>query len=356
MRAEMSGQAGHACYPDETSHASSKMNKRIVLFLFAFAAAALAEEPAPEKLPKGWEAGLAGGVNAGLAAKYTADAGLNRDPDVFCVEDFESDKINVPYKEGNQWTKLLEITHKTAFLGKGSGVHVWSEGDSGGACRYWFPKEAHAGEHPAYFMRVYRKFDRSWHPGDVSKAVGLKGMGICCLKAKFDGRGGVTAGGTCDGTNWYAVEDQFVGYAGKGAGSQDGYYWFGHLYSYMPFPKEVVARPGEIKINDPPATRFSCYADPKTFVSYDQWHCFEVGLYLNTPGKRNGEARYWIDGVLQARATKMCFRTVADALPEVATMNLYRTTEKFPQKMTLWLDNLVIARRYIGPAKEKEGK
>jgi len=307
--------------------------------------------PVETPLPESWKEGLGEGVNLGLAAKHPNDVGLNKDPDVFVFEDFEGDKVSVPYKEGDKWTDVIKLTPDLPFLGKKCGARVWTSGQHGGACRYWFPPEAHKAEHPAYFIRMYRKFDRNWRPDDLAKKVGVKGMGICCLKAKFDGRGGAVAGGTCDGTNWYTVEDQLVGWAGKSAGSQDGYLWFSHLYSYMPFPKEVSAKLGDLNVNELPTTRFSCYAKKYEYIQYERWYCYEVGLYLNTPGKRDGEARYWIDGVLQARVTNMCFRTAADALPEIATLNLYRTTEKFDQPMTMWMDDLVIARRYIGPAK-----
>ncbi|MBA2482641.1 MAG: hypothetical protein H0V44_18415 [Planctomycetes bacterium] len=321
------------------------------LLLATGASGAAASKTTEIALPPNWNEGLAPGVNVGIAGQYAGDAGLAKDPDVFAVEDFEAGRVTLAYTEGDAWDAMIRVTTSTPHGGASSGEITWQQGDNGGANRYWLPKKALAADHPAYFLRAYRRFDRGFFPGDVSKKVGLKGMGICCLAAKFDGRGGVKSGGACDGTNWYTVEDQFVGYAGNGAGNQDGYYWFGHLYSYEPFPDKAVAKVGELKINDPPTTRWSSYAEPKKFITYDTWNCYEVGLYLNTPGKPDGEARYWIDGELQSRVTGICFRTVPQALPEIATLNLYRTTENFPQKMTLWMDDIVIARRYIGPMK-----
>jgi hypothetical protein len=309
---------------------------------------------APEgTLPKGWEEGLAPGANWGLAARYPLDDGIERDPDVFVFEGFEKGKVMIPCKEGNRFETFFKITDAAPFSGKSCSETLWKQGGMGGAARFSLPPSAHQGPNPSYFLRAYRKFDRSFYPGDAKRAVGLKGMGICGYNSKSETRGEAKAGGTCDGTNWYTVEDQFVGWEGRGAGSQDGYYWFGHMYSYMPFPKEAVAKPGEIKVNKPPTTRFSCYSNPKQYVAYDKWVCFEVGLYLNTPGKRDGEARYWVDGVLHARATNLCFRTIPEALPTVATFNMYRTTADFPQTMKLWMDNIVVARRYIGPVKTK---
>jgi hypothetical protein len=74
-------------------------------------------------------------------------------------------------------------------------------------------------------------------------------------------------------------------------------------------------------------------------------------LYLNTPGENDGEARFWIDGVLQSRATNMRFRDLEDLTPEYVQLNLHRTTDNFPQTMVRYVDNIVIATRYIGPVK-----
>jgi hypothetical protein len=45
----------------------------------------------------------------------------------------------------------------------------------------------------------------------------------------------------------------------------------------------------------------------------------------------------------------MGYRDIADLLPTHMHLNLYRTTEYFPQTMIRWCDNIVLARRYIGP-------
>lgn len=74
-------------------------------------------------------------------------------------------------------------------------------------------------------------------------------------------------------------------------------------------------------------------------------------MYLNTPGQSAGEARLWVDAVLESRTTNMRFRDLEGQKPNAMHLNLHRTTENFPQTMLRWVDNIVLARRYIGPVK-----
>ena len=110
---------------------------------------------------------------------------------------------------------------------------------------------------------------------------------------------------------------------------------------------------GEVEVTNPSVGdapyRFSSYADPFDYITFNTWRCYEVGLYLNTPGQNDGEARFWIDGVLQSRVTNMRYRDVADLIPTNMQVNLHRTTADFPHTMTRWMDNIVMSRRYIGP-------
>jgi hypothetical protein len=155
---------------------------------------------------------------------------------------------------------------------------------------------------------------------------------------------------------WYDVSCQFVGWGpSQKPQANDGFLWVGHLYSYNPHPEEAFAALGTIKLSDPPdgtkSCRFSSYADPFEYIAFLSWRCYELGLYLNTPGANDGEARFWIDGVLQSRTTHMRFRDIPERLPTSMHLNLYRTTEDFPQTMTRWVDNIVLAKRYIGPVR-----
>ncbi len=187
-------------------------------------------------------------------------------------------------------------------------------------------------------MRVCYNFDKSFHPGDQSVGVGVKGFGIYA-----EGEGTTE-------TTWYNTSVQFVGWGGSSKPqANDGYLWVGHLYSYNPHPDEAVATVGEL--DNVSEYRFSAYATPFDYIRFNTWRCYEVGLYLNTPGENDGEARFWIDGVLQSRVTHMRFRDSITPRPDKVNISLHRVTENIPHTMTRWMDNIVIARRYIGPVK-----
>lgn len=306
-----------------------------------------------DALPEHWQAGLAPGVNWGLAVDYLDDVGISDHPDVFAAEDFEAGEVTIITEE-DRYAQNVTVVASEAYTGTYAGEHRWPEGLNGPTCRYPLSQDAHGGEmRPAYFLRMAFKFDPSFHPGDVSRGVGVKGFGIYCEL----GPSGVNV--PCDGTNWYDAAVQFVGWGpSQKPEANDGYLWVGHLYSYNPYPDLAVAALGEILVSDPAVGdrpyRFSSYADPFWYLRFGDWHTYEVGLYLNTPEKRDGEARFWIDGILQSRVVGMGYRDVEALYPTSMHLNLHRTTESFPQDMVRWADNIVLARRYIGPVKLSE--
>jgi len=194
------------------------------------------------------------------------------------------------------------------------------------------------------------KYDGSFHPGDLDRGVGVKGFGIYCEQ----GESGADV--PCDGTNWYNAAVQYVGWGPSSKPeANDGFLWVGHLYSYNAYPERAVSALGELHVTDPATGsdpyRFSSYADPFFYIGFGDWHCYEAGLYLNDPGEHDGEAWFWIDGVLESRVTNMRFRDVEDLYPTSIHLNLHRTTDDFPHTMVRWADDIVIARRYIGPVR-----
>ena len=319
----------------------------VTLLSFILAACNVNEDMQHPKTP-GYEDGLGDGVNYGIAAQYPGDEGIENDPAVLAVENFEKGEVTI-YTEYNRYRDNVDVVDDEHFSGNYGGKHQWPEGLNGPTCRYPIPEKAHQGENPSYFVRMYFKYDSSFHPGDGMEPVGVKGFGIYNEKQ---------TGEPCDGTNWYCVSCQFVGWGpSQKPDANDGYLWFGHMYSYNPAPEEVYADVGKIKITNPAKGdkpyRFSIYSDPYKYIRFGEWYCYELGLYLNTPGKNDGEARFWINGVLQSRSTNMRFRDLEDLKPEYIQLNLHRTTENFPQTMVRYVDDIVIATRYIGPVKKK---
>ncbi len=305
-------------------------------------------------VPPHFKEGLEAGINLGLAAGYANDQGIQQNPYVLAAENFESGVVTIKTEE-DRYKQHVKVISGQGYNSSYAAEHSWVEGYNGPTCRYPIPESAHEGERNAYFVRMYFKFDKSFHPyygvqppTETYAGVGVKGFGI------YNEQGPSGTNIPCDGTNWYGASCQFVGWGPSAKEvANDKFLWFGHLYSYNPGADEAQATLGEIKVTNPPVGskpyRFSIYSDPYQYIHFDEWNCYEVGLYLNTPGKSDGEARFWINGILQSRATHMRFRDIEDLKPLTVHLNLHRTTEDFPQTMKRYADNIVIATRYIGP-------
>jgi hypothetical protein len=79
--------------------------------------------------------------------------------------------------------------------------------------------------------------------------------------------------------------------------------------------------------------------------------CLEFMLKHNTPGQPDGEQAFWIDGKLLGYWRGINWRKTESLKANALTLESYVTDSwtKNPTN-TVYFDNLVIAREYIGPA------
>lgn len=85
-------------------------------------------------------------------------------------------------------------------------------------------------------------------------------------------------------------------------------------------------------------------------LNSNQWYSIEQRIKLNDPGKNNGILEAWIDGVRVYRKDKLNVRSIDDLKIEKVWFNFYfGGTDKPTQDFDLYIDNIVIARSYIGP-------
>lgn len=85
-------------------------------------------------------------------------------------------------------------------------------------------------------------------------------------------------------------------------------------------------------------------------VPPNRWVSVEQHLKLNTPGREDGVLRVWVDGVLVLQREDLRIRDRPAIRIEEIWMNVYHGgTAPAPADLTLYLDQVVIARRYIGP-------
>ena len=102
------------------------------------------------------------------------------------------------------------------------------------------------------------------------------------------------------------------------------------------------------------------YGDDMVFeppLQHGRWYSVELYCKLNTPGrlgergKNDGILRGWIDGAPAFEKTNMRFRVVDTLKIEDVWVNVYHGgATQVPRKdIHLFLDNMVIARKPVGP-------
>ena len=85
-------------------------------------------------------------------------------------------------------------------------------------------------------------------------------------------------------------------------------------------------------------------------LDQNRWYSVEQYVQLNTPGENDGIIRAWVDGRLVEEKTDWRWRDVDTLHIENIWMNVYHGgTATAPSDLVLYIDNVVIAREYVGP-------
>ena len=267
---------------------------------------------------------------SGLAAAFPGDTGLRGNADVIFAEDFESGVIGDGWDEtGNPDGKVLQLVAPEGDAGLGKRclrVEAHLGKDTGGGLTKWFA--------PAdpLFIRFYTKFDTACdyvhHFVTLRANKGLRGGD------KWTGFG--KAGLKPEGSERFSTAIEPWGNWGKSAPPGR---W--NLYSYW---HEMEKSKGgkywgvSFPVSDAPV------------IPRDRWICIEFMLKHNTPGERDGEQAFWIDGALLGHWQGINWRKTAQLKANALTLESYITDNwtKNPVNVVSF-DNVVIARRYIGP-------
>lgn len=266
----------------------------------------------------------------GIAGTVVADVGLKANADVLFADTFEEGKMGDGWDEtGNPGGKVLSFTDPAmAALGKRCvKVEAHLGTDYGGGFTKWFaPTES-------VFVRFYTKFDakcdyvhhfvtlranRGSHGGDR-----WSGFGGAGLLPKGDERFSTALEPWGDWSRnpppgcW-----NFYSYWHEMKVSPDGKYW-GNSF---PVPDAPVIPRGE-------------------------WICAEFMLKQNTPGQPDGEQAFWIGGKLLGHWQGINWRKSSKLQANALTVEAYITDRwtKNPVNV-VYFDNVVIARKYIGPS------
>jgi len=269
----------------------------------------------------------------GLAAGFKADFNISSHSAVIFADDFESGDL------GARWDEQSPAKNKALTFAPAAGdvcghrclkVEARLGENQGGGLTKWFePVER-------VFVRFYVRFDpgcdyvhhfvtlranKGQHGGD--KWSGFGGAGLC---PAGDERFSTALEPWGNWARWPAPGKwNFYSYWHQMRVSPDGKYWGN---SFLPEPQEVIGK--------------------------DRWICAEFMLKENTPDRPDGEQAFWIDGHLLGHWRGINWRKTGGLKANALTLESYVTDRwtKNPTN-TVYFDNVVIAREYIGPAGPK---
>ena len=207
---------------------------------------------------------------AGLAAEYPGDAGIDANPRVLFVENFEDPSVDAI---GKQWetvsqaeTMSLTDDVPSASAGRQSLLltHVGGQGTGGQLYRRLEPG------HDRVFARFYVKFDPDCAP--------IHHFGTCI-------------GGNNPSTPWPQVRAGQPPHGDKG-------FWVGIEPFGESWRWDYYAYWCEMRGSPPRGQTWgnSFIHDPDLAVERGKWICIETMVKLNDVGDTNGELALWIDG------------------------------------------------------------
>jgi len=275
----------------------------------------------------------------GLSARYPLDEGIDADPAVVFVENFESEDY------ASKWDQKREIG-SGPFAEKGT-VEVVTD-----------PAEVHGGRRSLKItarMKEGATFGNA-SGGDLFKSFAAKGYDKLYARyyCKFSADSGylshfVTLGGLNPPTPWPNPQ------AGQKPNGDDR------------FSTELGP---SYQTTEPPMGPWRWYtywcemkpdghgdywgnvfrSDPEVPAPRDKWICVEIMLQLNTVGQRDGAMAAWVDGKPLGLWTGFRWRTAEGLKISYFWLQHFYSERGAPQLVSsCWFDDIVLATRYIGP-------
>ena len=259
----------------------------------------------------------------GLAARYPGDRGITSDSGVICATGFESGSWRLKWSGGERPTvrvvtedapRRFEPWQDAALR-----IAVLAGEHYGASLQYEFKPRIGYEPEDIYF-RYYLRLGDDWDPQRGGKLPGIGGT---------YGRGG-WGGRPSDGRNGWSARGQFNGR--REGRTPVGFYCY-HA--------DMKGKYGASWI---------WQRDGLGYLENNRWYCIEQYVKLNTPGANDGVLRGWVDGKPAFEKTDVRMRDVAELKIECIWINVYHGGQwSAPSDDHLFIDNVVIAREYIGP-------
>jgi hypothetical protein len=266
---------------------------------------------------------------AGLASKYKGDRGIAADPDVVFFADFETDRWAEAWSFAAGNLEIVAADGERRFEPfQGKSVRAKTAKGTTTAMNVGYKfKRPGAAEPEEIYFRYYVRLADDWN----QTVQGGKMPGI-------------------SGT--YGI----AGWGGRRSNGNNGWSARGSFYYTIPKDNPLGGTT--------PIGSYCYHADQETtygdvwiwqngyrgFLENNRWYSVEQYVKLNTPGQKDGVLRAWIDGRPAFEKTDIRYRNVDTLKIEQVWMNVYHGgTIPSPYDQHLYIDNVVIARKYIGP-------
>ena len=79
------------------------------------------------------------------------------------------------------------------------------------------------------------------------------------------------------------------------------------------------------------------------------YHCYELMVHANAPGKRDGRIAFWVDGRVRGDFPNLRLRNVPTLRANHVTLGIYTHNQRVQRNASMWFDDVVVATSYIGP-------
>lgn len=266
-------------------------------------------------------------VRQGLASDYPGDKGIERNPDVVFATGFE-ELLNWRWRWAKDSAGEFEVVSDDwgnrfePLMGKALRVNL-KKGSNYGADLRLYLRDL-GGEVDELFFRYYLRFGDDWNPTvDGGKLPGLAGT---YGKAGWGGR-------RSDGTNGWALRGGFL----RAFPSDHPMHGLTQVSTYA-YHADMQSEYGDRWIW------------PGAVLQRNRWYCIEQQVRMNYPSAADGELRVWVDGRLVMERKNVRLRTVDRLHIETVWLDVYHGgLAPSPHDQHLYIDNVVVARRYIGP-------
>jgi hypothetical protein len=289
----------------------------------------------------------------GIASRYYEDNGIAEDSDVILFEDFEIWQDNNPpstrewdvYKNASTSTKVVPGKVSNGIsISQGKNIieiACWSvgQGEEVGGIAYKLGNYDHPDEGlgPGYeeiFIRYYMKFDEKY------RIVPNHGVNI-------------------GGRDVNLKDAAWVGMAGFPDISSAGYFFSGLEPAGLFGDQEIELDIYSYHIDKRGAWGESFRQEVVIPIKVGEWHCIERHLKLNYVAPDSSEVSFdgieelWIDGKLSTRIEGIRYRKVPHLRITFISLETYyhRLPKEFDvsNPIKVYIDNIVIASKYIGP-------